>query len=239
MRQNPIFRRDELLLNRGYMLTALLIVVNAVFSVLVLINLYALSLRAMETGEIRYRAFLELYYALAAAELLLLLLLGPALTAPALTGERERRALPLLLTTLLTPADLVLGKFFSALSALGTLGASTLPLLLTGFVYGGIGSGELFLFLLLYLLTAVFSAAAGMLFSALCRSTAAAMLGSYSLVFVTAGLLVPLYLYRGLLPLPAPLLLFLSAAGLLLLSALFLWISLRRISPGKRRTGSV
>lgn len=227
MTQNPIFKKDEIVWNRSYIFTMLLTVVNGAFAVLVLLNLFSVSQRAMETGEIRYASFLELYYALAGIELLLLLILAPGLTAGSISGERERKTLGLLLTTQLSPGKILLGKLLNALSLILTLGFSTLPIMITSFLYGGIGLRGILRFLFLYLVLTVFSCAAGLFFSCRCRSTATATISSYALVFVTAVLSVLLYYHREHQPMSEGWLLLLWGILLLLGSLGLLWLSCR------------
>ncbi len=230
--RNPIFKREEMLMNRGYNLTLMITLINTVMGVLVLLNLYSVSQRAMATGEIRYTTFLDLYHVIAISGLLLLLLLGPALTASSISGERERKTLGMLLTTQLTPWDIVFGKFLTAISTVGVLIFSTLPVAMTAFIYGGVSMKELLYVLVVYFVAAVFSASVGMFFSSLSKTTATAIGGSYSMLFLLTVFLMYVFVYVELPRVSDTLLLFLVAIFFLFLSFLFLWVSQWRITPG-------
>lgn len=74
-------------------------------------------------------------------QLILLAVLSPALTTSAISGERERQSFEMLMTTHLSPAELVFGKFgFGASFLLLALG-STVPLEAIVFFLGGVSLG--------------------------------------------------------------------------------------------------
>ena len=150
MKRNPIFRRDELINARSLTLPLLVTLLNGGLSILILINLFYIVSTAELTGEIAYQSFLRIYYIAALLELLLVLLLAPALAASSVASERDQRSLGLLLTTQLTPADIIIGKLMSVMSTLMLLVATALPIFATVYIYGGIT----FFDILMYLLTA-------------------------------------------------------------------------------------
>ncbi len=102
MKLNPIFRRDEIINARSLTLPLLVTLLNGGLSILILINLFYIVSTAELTGEIAYRSFLRIYYIAALLELLLVILIAPALAASSVASERDQRSLGLLLTT---PAD--------------------------------------------------------------------------------------------------------------------------------------
>ncbi len=196
MKQNPIYKKETMLQNRSYILPLLLTALNAVLSILVVINLYSLQAGARQTGEIAYGDFLRIYGIMAGLEFLVLLLLMPALTASAITGERERRSLALILTTGVTPAALVRGKLLAALSQVLLLLASTAPSLATVYIYGGVSLLQLLALLVFYFVTALYLAAIGIAVSAFSRSTFAASTLSYILTILSVALFIFLFYMR-------------------------------------------
>lgn len=70
--------------------------------------------------------------------LMLVCFIVPALTAASVAAERERRTLPLLQVTLLSPRQIVLGKFTSSMAFLMLLVVGTLPLISVAFILGGV-----------------------------------------------------------------------------------------------------
>lgn len=81
--------------------------------------------------------------------LLFALLVAPALSANAVNGDRSGGTLAILQVTLLTPGQILWGKFFAAwLAALAFLAAST-PFLIFGVVLGGMTPGHVIVALLM------------------------------------------------------------------------------------------
>ena len=68
----------------------------------------------------------------------LLAMLAPSLTTSAVSGERERKSLDMLLTTHLSPSELIFGKFGFAASFIALALFSTIPLESIVFFLGGV-----------------------------------------------------------------------------------------------------
>lgn len=196
MRLNPVYKKEALISARSYTLPFSITAVNAALTLLVLISLYAISSNAEDTGEIAYTSFLRVYYFIAGIEFLMILLLSPALTASSVTSERERKTLGILLTTQLTPADIILGKLMSAMSTMAVIILSSAPVLATIFIYGGVTVWQILLLLLIYFVTAIYTASIGILSSTLARSSAIATAAAYAAIFVSFGLMGALLYFR-------------------------------------------
>ena len=111
MNDNPILLKDTLLSSRGLFLPLLISITNLVLLILLIGNLYYISLNGVQTGEIRYSAFLQSYYLVGAGLFLFLLLLAPAITVSSLSIE-EQNMLELLLGTDLDSRSIILGKLY-------------------------------------------------------------------------------------------------------------------------------
>ena len=123
-------------------------------------------------------------------------LLAPAFTAGIITGEREKQTYDLLMTTLLRPRTIVLGKMGAALAWLLLLVLAVVPLSSLAFLLGGVAPEELILSLVVILATAFFYGAIGLFWSSVLRSTIAAVV----LALVTIARLVvvaPAVYYMG------------------------------------------
>lgn len=81
------------------------------------------------------RSFLEGLFWL---QLVLMAFLAPSLTTSAVSGERERKSFDMLLTTHLSPAELILGKFGFAASFILLAVCATVPLESVVFFLGGV-----------------------------------------------------------------------------------------------------
>jgi ABC-type transport system involved in multi-copper enzyme maturation permease subunit len=101
-------------------------------------------------------------------------IITPSLTAGTVAGEKERQTYDLLITTLLSPWEIVLGKLVSALAYATLLVLSVLPLAGVAFLFGGVSGTELVLAIIMLLVTVLFCAAVGMFWSVVAGTTLAA-----------------------------------------------------------------
>ena len=218
MNDNPILLKDTLLSSRGLFLPLLISITNLVLLILLIGNLYYISLNGVQTGEIRYSVFLQSYYLVGAGLFLFLLLLAPAITVSSLSIE-EQNMLELLLGTDLDSRSIILGKLYAELSTLITLLFSTLPFLATVYIYGGIPNLSLLLSFLAYFLSCIL----GIACSGITKNSAYASILAYGISFFTYALLFyglyslweSKYFFYGI---------FFFFCILSLLSVVFLWI---------------
>jgi ABC-type transport system involved in multi-copper enzyme maturation permease subunit len=96
---------------------------------------------------------------------------APAVTAGAISSERERQTYDLLRTTLLSARGLVLGKYVSALAFILILLLAALPLQSLAFLFGGVEWPEMIVSTLMLIAAALLFAAGGLLFSSLSART--------------------------------------------------------------------
>jgi len=133
---------------------------------------------------------------IAALSVLVLLLVGPAITGGTLCADREAGVWDLIRTTRLSSVRIVTGKFGAAIIPLLLLVMAILPTLvvLPFFVSFRVNLWPTILAVLsVVLMTALFVAAAGMFFSSLFSRTATATAWTYALV-ISLGLLTLLML---------------------------------------------
>jgi ABC-type transport system involved in multi-copper enzyme maturation permease subunit len=122
-------------------------------------------------------------------ETLLVLFLAPAVTAGAISGERERQTFDLLMTTLLKPRAIILGKMGAALAFLLLLILAVAPFESLAFMVGGVAPEEIIVSLLVLVCTALVCGSIGIFWSSLMKSTAASTVLTYgTVVMVLAGL---------------------------------------------------
>ena len=119
--------------------------------------------------------------------LLLVLFVAPGYAASAVSGERERRTLPLLQVTLLRPFEIVLGKLGASVAWLALLVTAALPLGAAAFFLGGIGLGDLLRGVAMILAVGVCVAAMSLGISSVVKRTSAAVVLTYGLVLALAG----------------------------------------------------
>ena len=153
-----------------------------------LLNMYSVIMQVKASASIQYSSFMELYEFVTSMEFILLMFIVPAVTASAISGERERQTLDLMLTTRMSAGQIVTGKLLSALSTLFLLILSSFPAVAMVFVYGGITWTDAFSLILCYVTVAFFAGSIGICFSAAFkRSTVSTVVTYGTLTAVVAG----------------------------------------------------
>jgi ABC-2 type transport system permease protein len=124
-------------------------------------------------------------------QLFIVIFVGPAFTAGAITGEKERQTYEMLRTTLLTARWFVAGKLISALSYVFLLIFAAIPLQSIAFLLGGVAFSELIISQILLIVGAIAFAMYGLYCSSSYRSTLSASVVTFAgALFITVG--VPL-----------------------------------------------
>lgn len=194
---NPVTRKElrgRMRGGRSFIVIVVYLVLMSVFTVVV----YALQLDLLtgssiiETGRLGR----SLFAAVAGAQMLLVVLIVPALTAGAISSERERHTYDLLRLTLLPLPTLLVGKLTSALAFIVLLVLLALPLQSIAFLFGGVSQADMLIVLAGLLLAAVLVGAMGICFSAFAPRTMTATLRVYGVV---VGALVGLPVLSNLL----------------------------------------
>ena len=139
------------------------------------------------------------FSALAGTMLVLVALLVPGLVGGAISGERERQTLDLLLVTPVQPLRIVLGKLFSSLMFVVLMIVASVPLFSVVFVLGGVELGAVIAVLVVTLVTAIALGALAMLCSTLLKRTTSSTVSSYIMAFLlfTAPLILGALIYSS------------------------------------------
>lgn len=117
-------------------------------------------------------------------QMLLTLLLAPALSSGAISMEREKQTLELLITTPVSTLGLVIGKLVSSLGYVFLLTLASIPLMSLVFAFGGIAPEDVVRAYLLLFAVAIGTGAIGLFMSALIKRTQIATALSYVIVFM-------------------------------------------------------
>jgi ABC-type transport system involved in multi-copper enzyme maturation permease subunit len=119
------------------------------------------------------------------------MLVVPSLTATSINGDREHGVLATLQTTLLTSADLVLGKLLAAWAISGAFLVTALPFLAWAWVEGGVSVARILLAVLVLMLVLAVVCALGLMFSTLtARPVASAVLTYLALGALVFGTVI-------------------------------------------------
>ncbi len=167
---------------------------------LVLISGIMLAVYAALYSSSPYGAFSSppvgrsIFTAVIVVQLLLLSIISPISTAAAISSERERQTYDVLLTTLLSPRSIILGKLIAALAYSLLLIVVTIPLAVLSLLLGGIGIEDVLFANLVLLAMTLLYGSFGIYSSSLMRSTLGAT--SLSIGFVVfVSILLPLLGY--------------------------------------------
>ncbi|WKA57511.1 ABC transporter permease [Planococcus shenhongbingii] len=118
----------------------------------------------------------------------LILFITPGLTAGAISTEREKQTLNILLTTAQTSFQIILGKMSSSIAFLLLMIVSGLPIYSLVFLYGGVSPSQLAVIFLFYFLTLFTIGSIGIMYSTLLWKTIVSMIATYgTMLFLTAA----------------------------------------------------
>lgn len=182
---------------RAFAIISIFLILMSSFTVL----LYLLRLpevagqRTISPGELGR----ELFRGIVGVELLLVIFIVPALTAGAVTGERERKTYDLLQTTLLSAPSFLVGKMESALGYILLLLLSAIPLQSIAFLFGGVSEVEVVIAFVILVISGLVLGAMGLFFSALTERTLTATVRVYTVaVALIVGVpFLSFFLFQG------------------------------------------
>ena len=142
-----------------------------------------------------------IFAALLMLETLQVVFLAPASTAGAISLEREKQTLELLVVTPITSLAIVIGKLLSALVYVWLLIAASIPLTAVVFVYGGVAPEDVLRGYLVLVVTALGLGAFGLFCSSLVRRTqAATAITIFGVLAMTIGSVFVLIFWQAMRP---------------------------------------
>lgn len=184
----PILFKEFAVQMRGSR-AALLIAVYVGLAIVAARLLYGVVAGELDRGEPLVAAQIGqvLFIGLSMGLQALIVFLAPATTVNAISGEHERGTYQLLLTTPVTPLQLVAGKLAAALAFLMLLLLAALPVFAVVVLFGGITAADILRVAGTLVVTAVAGCAFGLLCSAATRQTYSATLLCYALLVSLVG----------------------------------------------------
>lgn len=188
---NPIVVKELRGRMRGWRAAVVLIVHLLLMSCFASFIYFVVSESASNTGSGAIGQVMgqTLFYSSYLLLLVVVAFLSPAFTAGAISGERERQTLDLLMTTLLPTHSLVIGKLISSLAYIALLILAALPIQSLAFVFGGVILPELLVGTLILLVTALIAGSVGLFISTLMKSSIASTVITYAVILLsTMGL---------------------------------------------------
>lgn len=179
--KNPIYRKELKQYARSRRAMWILVAFNLILQ---MIGLFAYYVSFVRGDRIRYADILTVYRILALTEFLLVMCIVPAVSAGAVCGEKEKQTFDPLLSTPLSPLQIVLGKLTASLHIVLLLLISALPTFGLVFSIGGIRIRDLCALYICLILQAIVLGSISILISVHCRKTATATVLSYLIMFL-------------------------------------------------------
>jgi ABC-2 type transport system permease protein len=152
----------------------------------------------------------SLFMYLVIFQMVLLAFITPALTAGAISGERERQTIDLLFVTLVPPFSIIWGKLLASISFILLLLLISVPIFSLVFLFGGVEIDQVAEAFLVMAVSALTLGALGIAFSTWIRRTLPATVAAYGAGFVLIagslvyGLLFPTDVGPNATTLPSP-----------------------------------
>ncbi len=181
---NPILRKEILSALR----TKKTLAIQGVF-LLVLAGLVWLLWPAGGLQDLGGQQVRRLLAVIAIGELLMVAMFSAALTASALTVEKERNTWECLFTTPMKAWEIAAGKMVGSLGFLLLLVLSGIPALASVFLLGGVGGGEVLAVIGVLVLTSLYLGMIGLLVSEFMYRSYRAVIVAYTIVLVVCFLL--------------------------------------------------
>lgn len=182
--RNPVLLREARVRMRGWRAPAVISLYVGLLGAITLL-IYYVFVRTEGPSAFAPELAGIIYTVLAVAQMGMLVLAAPGLTAGAISGERERQTLDLLMITRMSPFQVVIGKLLAAVGFALLLMVASLPIYGLLFLFGGFSLYRLALTTLIYLVTVLLLGAVGLYFSAVFKRTQAAVVASYGLALGT------------------------------------------------------
>lgn len=197
MLRNPALARELVLIGRSARTPLALAAAAAIVAAVALLPLAGTGVGAgapagLAEAGLPVQTGGRLFSLIAAAQMALVVAIAPALTAGAVSGEREGRTLEVVLRTRVSPAAFVAGKLLAAALHLLLLLVAAAPATGVLSLVGGVPLAQVVRVSGVLLATAVLLAAVGICASAFSRRTASAALAAYLITAaLVAGTLLP------------------------------------------------
>lgn len=178
---NPVLQREIKVKMRGWKSPITLSVYLSIlilFAGLVMFNMN----QDIYSPVLNTSRFMSIYSNLSTIQFILIMFIAPALTSGAISGEREKQTLDLLLSTKMSSISIVIGKLMASISHILLLVIASLPIFSIVFLFGGISGVEILQLFGYYIITAITFGAIGIFFSTMFKKTAISNALSYGTI---------------------------------------------------------
>ena len=184
---NPVFVKELKLRFRSFKSFSGLMFYLAVICIFI-VGFLLITTGFTGKGFFRPEMSFMMFAVLTILQMALVLFITPSLTAGAISSEREKQTLNILLTTTQSSTQIIIGKLLSSVAFLVLMLIAGLPLYSLVFLFGGVSPSQLISIFLFYLLTVVAIGSIGVMFSTITKRTIVAMISTYGSIIFLGGI---------------------------------------------------
>ena len=161
----------------------------AVLAIAVMIYYNVINSEAFYNG-LNLKSSTNFYVVMAVVQAALLFSIVPSLSSTAICSEREKQTLDILLSTKLTPLQIIIGKISSSSLRVIILIISMMPLYAVGSLMGGIKISYILQLILFFIINTIFMASIGVFISTCVKTSKVSTTLTYLLiVFIYLGVI--------------------------------------------------
>ena len=190
MRVNPVLRNESKISVRSIKFTLMIFAYISVLSVAVMIY-YSSVNEAIFSNGLYLESSKLFYVVMAIGQAVLLLFIVPALSSTAICSEREKQTLDILLSSKLTPFQIIIGKVSASSLRVIILIISTMPLYAIGAIIGVVKISNILSLIVFFIVNTIFVSSIGVFVSTYIKTSKVSTALSYALVlFIYIGIIV-------------------------------------------------
>ena len=190
MRVNPVLRNESKIAVRSIKFTLMIFAYIAVLSIAVMIY-YSSVNEAIFSNGLYLESSKLFYVVMALGQAILLLFIVPALSSTAICSEREKQTLDILLSSKLTPFQIIIGKVSASSLRVIILIISTMPLYAIGAIIGVVKISNILSLIVFFIVNTIFVSSIGVFVSTYIKTSKVSTALSYALVlFIYIGIIV-------------------------------------------------
>lgn len=189
MKVNPVLRNETKIAVRSIKFTLMILAYVAVLAIAVMIYYNVINSEAFYNG-LNLKESTNFYVVMAVVQAALLFSIVPSLSSTAICSEREKQTLDILLSTKLTPLQIIIGKISSSSLRVIILIISMMPLYAVGSLMGGIKISYILQLILFFIINTIFMASIGVFISTCVKTSKVSTTLTYLLiVFIYLGVI--------------------------------------------------
>lgn len=190
MQLNPIIKKDIRVNSRSVKLSLGVCIYELVLALILFLTLSIIEASTTNNyyyPDNIYHSMLYIFPVLGVTQACIVALITPILTASSISGERERQTFDIMLTTCLSPMQIILGKVATAVLRVLLYVIASIPIMGLSFIIGGIPWATLFWYMVCITILAILAGSIGILCSSLCNKTISSVILSFIFYAVIGG----------------------------------------------------